>query len=91
MGWRWTSLARVADPWFDAEQDASARGAVARHLATFAEEGDWITGDDVPGESPLIRSYVVEEAGVRLIWLRVEQFHILELLKIEPFGAGPIG
>ena len=53
-------------------------------MAELMEHADWITGDDVPGESPLIRSYVVEEAQVRLIWLRAEQFHILELLKIEP-------
>lgn len=86
MGWRWTSLAKVADPWFDAEENASARSAVLHHLMTLAQEGDWIMGEEVAGESALIRSYVVEEAGVRLIWLRAEQFHILELVKIEPLN-----
>lgn len=83
MPWGWTSLAKVLDPWLAGEPDEVARSAVLRQMAEFMEQGDWITGEQVPGESPLIRSYVVEEATVRLIWLRAEQFHILDLVRIE--------
>ena len=83
MGWRWASLAKVLDPWLATEPAESARVAVLRQMAELVEQADWITGDEVAGRSPLIRSYHVEEAAVRLLWLRAEQFRTLDLVKIE--------
>lgn len=84
MGWRWAALTTVLEPWLDSEPDDVARGAVLRIMAELAEHADTVTGDEMPGQPPLIRSYVVEDAGVRLIWLRAEQFRALQLVKIEP-------
>ena len=89
MGWRWSSLAKFLDPWLEGEPDESARVAVLRQMATLVEHAEWITGDEVTGRPPLIRSYVVEEARVRLVWLRSEQFHDLDLVAIEPLERLP--
>lgn len=84
MGWRWASLATVLEPWLEAEPDTAARSAVLRQMAELAEHADIVTGSETSGRPPPIRSYVVEEAKVRLIWLRAEQFHVLQLVEIEP-------
>lgn len=87
MGWRWASLATVLEPWLEAEPDPVARGAVLRQMAELAEHADVVTGHEIAGQPPLIRSYIVEEAKVRLIWLRAEQFHALQLVTIEPTAS----
>jgi len=81
--WQWNGL-DAFDNWAS-EAPAALRSAVLEAMAQLMENADVIPGDQYD-DRRLVRAIDVPGFAVRIVFLRVERFHILVFQRVEERG-----